>query len=1158
MGTKAARSWSVKGIDSSARAAAKRAAQARGMTLGEWLNEMILAQAREREGAAQAQSSRCADEDIASKLDDLAAQLHALTRQDQDTAVVRFSAPSEEEAAAMSALAERVERNEQQMTQTLQTINRRLDELAARLAEQDEAAAGPQSPEDVPGYAELETALRNVVDHLEVSESRTAETLARLQERLEQVAAQAAEAAQNRPDEQSARALMDLESRLEQLNSRLASLQTEAGEQARAYVEEHMGALAERVNAVHLVSQTLPEKMESMIGQVTSEKLSEAEIRLEGMVSSLRGKLEEMASSALDVSRIDSEMESLNRKLDDLSARAASMSDVEAMRQAIGQLSATMETKADRTEVDSLNARIDGLLAQMEKERAEGGYLPQISALETKVRELEEAMREAAANAARADVVVALETHVAGLDSRLQQAEQQVSALPALQSAIATLQQSLEGVQEASLRTAEEAAMRIASDMTPPAPVDSSAEIAALRQGLDAIKASSETANAQTKDTLAAVHETLEHIIGKLNALEEAQARDHREQTAQPQPQPEAATAAQDPASAALAAGIDLTMPEMPDLQAPQAADPGTAQQDMGGMATAAMPGHDAAAASEPQAGPQQAGQPQIKEDFIAAARRAAMAASGGAGESGENAGGLLDRLRGKARREKQDPSVIPQPQAAMGTGRDLPGGNPPPGAAPMHETGEGKKGRFSLSFLNRGKKDTGSAPQAAAGDDKQQADGGKRRLVLAGLVLLMAAGAFFVNQRGNQAPRVQVPAIEAPASESPAGKAQDSGAQSPQTVPQDKEPSSGAANPAAGAAPEKKADAGSASGLTQKLATLGNGVAAPATPGASPEQAVTTASLGRAASVSPASGPRAMSIPASIGTPALRMAASSGDPKAQFIVATAWLQGRAVKRDFAKAAQWYAKAAAKGLAVAQYRLGTLYERGRGLPHDTARARHWYEQAARAGNVKAMHNLAVILANNTAGKADYAASAHWFRMAAEHGLRDSQYNLAVLYQRGLGVKTDLAEAYKWFALAARSGDMDAAQRMAAIKGSLGAQTRAAMDRQIKSWKPRKAIREANIVTIDKPEWRIRRTAAKSAERLDAASARPLSRAQTIREVQKLLTRLGYDAGPADGKMGNRTANAIRLFQLQSGLPVNGQPSAQVLQLLQARAASPSA
>ncbi len=1165
MGTKAARTWSVKGIDSSARAAAKRAAQARGMTLGEWLNEMILTRADDTDakGRPPRRASRCADDDIAGKLDDLATQLRALSRRDQDTAVARFAALSDEEAAAMSALAERVERNEQHLAQSLRTINQRLDELAARMAEQDEAAPAPQRPEDVPGYAELETALRNVVDHLEVSENRTAQTLARLQERLEQVAAQAAEAAQDRPDEQSARAFMDLESRLEQLNSRLSSLQAEAGEQVRAYVDEHMGALAERVNAVHMVSQALPEKMESMIGQVTGEKLSEAEARLEGMVSSLRGKLEDMATNALDVSRIDSEMESLNRKLDDLSARAASMSDVEAMRQAIGQLSAAVEGKADRAEVDSLNARIDALLEQMEKERAEGGYLPQISALETKVRELEEAMREAAANAAGPDAVAALQAHVAGLDSRLQQAEQQVSAMPALQNAIATLQQSLEGVHEASRQTAEETAMRIAADMAPSAPADSSAEIAALKQGLEAIRASSETANAQTKDTLAAVHETLEHIIGKLNALEEAQAREQQEKAAQtqPQPQPETAPAAHDALSAAHAAGIDLTMPEMPDLHAPQAAAPEAAQQDMGNMAAAAMPGNDTAAAHEPQTG-----QPQIKEDFIAAARRAAMAASGSAGEAGESAGGLLGRLRGKARQEKHDPSVIARPQATADTGRGMPGGHPLPGSAPLQDAGEEKKGLFSLSFLNRGKKDAADKPQdAASGDsgDKGQADGGKRRLVLAGLVLLMAAGAFFVNQRSAQPPRVQTPAIETPASESPAsgpaGKAQAPGAHSPQKTPQDPEASSGARDPAARAAPGKKADAGFAGELSQKLASLGNGTAArsaaDASGGAEP---FATASLGQVAAVSPANGPRAMSIPAAIGTPALRMAASSGDPKAQFIVASAWLRGRGVKRDFAKAAQWYAKAAAKGLAVAQYRLGTLYERGRGLPHDMAKARHWYEQAARAGNVKAMHNLAVILANNTAGKADYAASAHWFRMAAEHGLRDSQYNMAVLYQRGLGVKADLAEAYKWFALAARSGDMDAAQRKAALAGSLGAQTKAAMDRQINSWKPRKAIQEANVVTIDKPEWRIRSSAAKSAERLDAASAMPLTRTQTIRKMQELLTRLGYDAGPADGKMGNRTANAIRLFQLQSGLPVNGQPSAQVLQLLQARAASPSA
>lgn len=60
------------------------------------------------------------------------------------------------------------------------------------------------------------------------------------------------------------------------------------------------------------------------------------------------------------------------------------------------------------------------------------------------------------------------------------------------------------------------------------------------------------------------------------------------------------------------------------------------------------------------------------------------------------------------------------------------------------------------------------------------------------------------------------------------------------------------------------------------------------------------------------------------------------------------------------------------------------------------------------------------------------------------------------------------------------------------------------------------------------------------ERAKAAEARDL-----IRTVQARLNALGYDAGPADGAMGGRTTNAIRLFEKERGLPVTGQPSAEL-------------
>jgi hypothetical protein len=43
----------------------------------------------------------------------------------------------------------------------------------------------------------------------------------------------------------------------------------------------------------------------------------------------------------------------------------------------------------------------------------------------------------------------------------------------------------------------------------------------------------------------------------------------------------------------------------------------------------------------------------------------------------------------------------------------------------------------------------------------------------------------------------------------------------------------------------------------------------------------------------------------------------------------------------------------------------------------------------------------------------------------------------------------------------------------------------------------------------------------------------------VTEIQVLLNERGYDAGPADGVPGPRTAGAIRTYQADHGLDVNG-------------------
>lgn len=176
------------------------------------------------------------------------------------------------------------------------------------------------------------------------------------------------------------------------------------------------------------------------------------------------------------------------------------------------------------------------------------------------------------------------------------------------------------------------------------------------------------------------------------------------------------------------------------------------------------------------------------------------------------------------------------------------------------------------------------------------------------------------------------------------------------------------------------------------------------------------------------------------INSPALRTAALAGDPAAAYEVGVRFAEGHGVPQNNEEAARWFERAAKKGVAPAQFRLGTFFEKGTGVKKNLATARDYYRAAADKGHGKAMHNLAVLYAEGIDGTPDYRNAAAWFRKAADHGIVDSQYNLAILYARGVGVEQNYTESYKWFSLAADAGDKDAADKRDEVSAHLDEQS----------------------------------------------------------------------------------------------------------------------
>ena len=289
--------------------------------------------------------------------------------------------------------------------------------------------------------------------------------------------------------------------------------------------------------------------------------------------------------------------------------------------------------------------------------------------------------------------------------------------------------------------------------------------------------------------------------------------------------------------------------------------------------------------------------------------------------------------------------------------------------------------------------------------------------------------------------------------------------------------------------------------------------------------------------------------LPKEIDNVALRQAIAARDAQALFEVARRYTDGDGIERNLEVAAKWYEAAARSGLAPAQYRFANFLEKGHGVALDVEKSALWYQRAAEQGNALAMHNLAVIHTSGLlAGKPDMESAIGWFLKAADMGVKDSQVNLGIIYAKGLGIETDLPEAYKWLAVATRGGDSDAAAKRDTLASAMRpdqlAQARAAAE----LWKPVPLQPAANVAEI-RPEWKSGSGESASAPEAPQVPGSGEATKTMIAKVQSILTDMGYDTGPADGRIGARTRDAVKAFQKKAGMPVDGQISTELLKKL---------
>ena len=129
------------------------------------------------------------------------------------------------------------------------------------------------------------------------------------------------------------------------------------------------------------------------------------------------------------------------------------------------------------------------------------------------------------------------------------------------------------------------------------------------------------------------------------------------------------------------------------------------------------------------------------------------------------------------------------------------------------------------------------------------------------------------------------------------------------------------------------------------------------------------------------------------------------------------------LRKDPAKAALWFRKAAEGGDAEAQLLLARILLNGQSLPRDPEGALRWAKAAANQGLPDAM-----VLTGDLLRPGDAAAAGSWYQRALagyrqqiQSGDADACLSYGLMYATGKGIEKDLVEGVAWMLVAQRQG-----------------------------------------------------------------------------------------------------------------------------------------
>lgn len=288
---------------------------------------------------------------------------------------------------------------------------------------------------------------------------------------------------------------------------------------------------------------------------------------------------------------------------------------------------------------------------------------------------------------------------------------------------------------------------------------------------------------------------------------------------------------------------------------------------------------------------------------------------------------------------------------------------------------------------------------------------------------------------------------------------------------------------------------------------------------------------------------------------------AFGGIPEAQHDLAALYTAGQqaGVTQDYARAAYWFKQAADQGIDNAAYNLGVLYHQGLGVDQDTAKAMDWYARAAQLGHPEAQYNLGIAYIEGIGTPYNPNMAAAFFQQAALGGIVEAAYNLGLILENGLLGEVRPIDALRWYRGAAEKGSIEAETALANLSDRLDVPRDQAglLDdgESLASYMAHPDQIEpaagdaADENMMSETTYGQERDAPENA---DLGALVP-SRAQiVIAQIQEQLRKMRYYNGQQDGIADNETVEAIKSYQIYAGLPIDGQPTEELLSYMLAQ------